>query len=76
MGNVFKAIMPAAVTCDSHYCTCLGHFGGVTQIGSFLFYVPLPKVAVACRCRLAVSPANITHVNEAFINDNPGITKG
>ncbi len=27
MGIVFKAIMPATGTCDSHNFTCLGHFG-------------------------------------------------
>jgi hypothetical protein len=26
IGIVFKAIMPATATGDSHYCTCLGHF--------------------------------------------------
>jgi hypothetical protein len=27
IGVVLKAIMLATATCDSHYCTCLGHLG-------------------------------------------------
>jgi hypothetical protein len=27
IGDVFKAITPAAATCNSHCCTCLGHLG-------------------------------------------------
>ncbi len=34
----------AAVTCSSHYCTFLATLGGVTEIGSFLFFVTPPKV--------------------------------
>jgi hypothetical protein len=26
-GDVFKAKMLVTATCDSHYCTCLGHLG-------------------------------------------------
>jgi hypothetical protein len=43
--------MPATVTAthNSRYCTFLGHLGQCdTQIGSFLFYVALPKLAVSC----------------------------
>ncbi len=39
IGDVFKAVLPATVTCVSHNCTCHGTLDGVTQIGSFLFYV-------------------------------------
>ncbi len=41
------AKLSALATCNSHYCTCLGQFGSVTQIGSFLFYVTSPKVTKA-----------------------------
>ncbi len=27
IGIVLKAIMLATATCDTHYCTCLGHLG-------------------------------------------------
>ncbi len=46
IGNVFKGKKPATATCDSHYCTCLGHLGWY-NIGSFIFFVAPPKVAKA-----------------------------
>ncbi len=27
IGDVYKAKMFMTATCDSHYCTCLGHLG-------------------------------------------------
>ncbi len=44
IGDFFKEITLATATCDSHYCTST--LGGMTQIGSPLFYVAPPKVAV------------------------------
>jgi hypothetical protein len=43
----FMAILLATATRDSHYLLALATLGEATEIGSFLFYVVLPRVAKA-----------------------------
>jgi len=60
IGVVFKAITSVAVTRNSHYCTCLGHFGCCHRDRIISIYVAPPKVAnasKACHFCLSLSPA-------------------
>ncbi len=54
IGVVFKAIMSATATCDSHYCTCLGHLGYCDRDRIIYISVALPKEAKAST---SVSPS-------------------
>jgi len=53
--HCIKAIMQGAPTCDSHYCTLLGHFGCCNRDRIISINVVPPKVAKAskaCHCQV------------------------
>ncbi len=43
IGVVFKVIMPVTATCDSHYCTFLGHLGCCDRDMIISISVALPR---------------------------------
>jgi len=46
IGNILRQNeMAVIVTCDSHYCTCLGHLGWRNTNRNYPYCVPSPKVA-------------------------------
>ncbi len=47
IGDVLRVKMPAAATCDSHYCACLDHLGGHVTNRNDAICVILPKLARA-----------------------------
>ena len=63
--------MPMTATCDSYYCTCLGHLGQPDANRNDPISVALPKVAKASRvvtvaicCRQQFCFANFANVND------------
>jgi hypothetical protein len=57
---LFKAIMQAKHTCDSHFVLALATFGSMTEIGSFLslsLHPRWPRQIQMCHCRVPLSPA-------------------
>ncbi len=67
IGNVFKVIMPATATRDSHFCTCLGHLGwhDTDRITSILCCTDQGECQALML--LTVSLTNFTNVNNPLV---------
>jgi hypothetical protein len=61
IGIIFKVIMPATATHDSHYCTCLGRLGQIDGKGKYIQC----NIASVIVCDIALNIANVNSAIES-----------